>query len=119
MCKTPGNSSKERTEYSIWYEFHSDEPEYTEGVCIWIPFELLIQVVHDWCLGTYEVNIDGKDTAVWNLFSGTNFIDDLFDDIDFVNAVTEAYKNSGYIEDDYNKWLEEKPWEYDEEAYCE
>lgn len=104
-----------RTEFTFYETFGYPEKNYLEEVLIHVPFDIFMEVLHEFCYTNYDVNIDGTDNSVWNLFAGTNFFDNLFDDEDFMEAIKKAYENSVYKDDDYEEWASLEPWaEYDD-----
>lgn len=101
---------RDNTGFYVDVEFIFDDgnTNFIEDVSIDVPFETFMSTFINFCDSNYDVVIDGKDSSVWNLFSGTGFFESLFDDEDFVNTLVENYKNSLYYEEDYEEWVEDK-----------
>lgn len=95
-----------RTDYSIYVEFTHPETKEKETVSVYVPFEVYVKSIVEYCDKYKSVVIDAKDTDVYNLFSELDCLYAFESDENFVNICYENYFNSSEVEEDFDEWID-------------
>lgn len=95
-----------RTDYSIYVEFTHPETNEKETVSVYVPFDVYVKSIVEYCDRYKSVVIDGKDTDVYNLFSELDCLYAFESDENFESICYDNYFNSSEVEEDFDEWVD-------------
>ena len=102
-----------RTNFEMDVTFVHPETRESQKVSVDIPFDVFVESVVEYMDRYKDVKIDGTNTDVWNMFYSLNdyIFDNLVDDEDFIAICYKRYKQSSYIDDDFDDWVDDYEYE--------
>lgn len=105
-----------RSGYYVEVEFSNPRTKNSSKEYAYLDFDLLMDTFVEWSEQYKDVRLDGINTDIYNLFNSgdRDMVDYLIDHEDTLQEMLrEAYLDSGYYEEDYEKWLDIDNDDYD------
>ena len=96
--------ANDRTDFDMKVEFTHPETGEKGSDRVYIPFDIFMEAIKQYCDRYKGVVLEGNDNAIWNMFADLYAIDNFVDDDSFVELCTEMYKGSTYEEEDFEDW---------------
>lgn len=108
-----------RTGFDLEVTFTHPETGETQETYVYIPFEVYVEALRQYCANYKDVALDGTDNRIWNLFADIDGALDYFcEDEYFLDICRELYENSYEYEEDFEEWKDDYDMDHEIGVYA-